>query len=957
MPGGIVRVIGRLCLLGLLVAAPPPGWAQGTGVIEGTVRDGRSTAPIVDAGVEAVGTGQSVRTGPSGSFTLRVPEGTNEIRVVAPFYRTETRSGVAVSAGGTTRLDVALEPSGAAEVEVLEIVAEAGGDSESNQLMRRLQAPMVAETISAEIIRKLPGSDAASVAKRVPSVTVQSTEDGEKILCVRGLCNRYTIGLVDGMLLPSTNPIKRLVPAEIFPAEFLGSLAVYKTFLPNLRGNFQGAQVEFELAEPPEELTYSLSTSVGGNTQTTGQEFATYEGSDLDGLGLGKDFRSPPASLPDDLSSVSDARRFRVARSFENIWDVDTETAGPNTGGKFSIGNTVGPLGFLLAGLYGNEYHTRTELTRTLRNEAQSDVGTPDIAPRDVFPDSQRSRFNTRLGGFLSTKLTLSDEHAISLRSFINRRSQDEVTQQLAGPGNGGLVNGNDQITQRQWRLKYLEDEVAFGMLSGDHLFPWVEVEWRGAMSRSTRDEPDTRHVTYQGIPPDVLRFQEDSLGGLRINNETTERLYDAALDVTLPFQTWLPFTDVWTGLDANVQTGFAYTQRDRDFDQRRFRFAPDPASQDTSKDPEILFAPNNIGPGAADVNETTLPTDAYHATEEVYAYYGMTEIPIVQDRLRVVGGVRVEDATITLDTQTFRTDDLCRGNESICPLEVRREHTDVLPGVSLIYSPRSDMNFRLGYGQTVSRPEFRELAPTQFPAQRGERPSFGNIELIQSEWTNYDARWEWLSGDDELVSLSAFYKEGENPIERTEINLASDVGQTWINASETKLLGFEAEARKNLGFLGPYAGGLDLDGFSFSTNATWFPSKKTTVPQDDVSGLSTLQTNAERDAVSVPDFIVNATLEYELPDVFTARILYQTVGRELDFSGSNGVPDAFSERRDQLDVVLQVPLERWIGKPVKMQFAVENILNDQEITSQGPFTIKRYTDGVFAGMSLTYTY
>jgi hypothetical protein len=934
------------------------GWATGvsaqsTGTIRGIVQDATTGSPVVGASAEALGTGVSATTGPAGSFVLQVPAGTHQVRVFAPFYRSTLLEDVTVAPGGSATANATLAPTAASAIEVIEIVADAARGSEAGELSRRLQAPTVSDTISAEIIRKLPGSDVASVAKRVPSVTIQNTPDGEKVICVRGLCNRYTIGLVDGILLPSTNPTKRLVPAEIFPAEFLGSLAVYKSFLPNLRGNFQGAQVEFELRDPPEDLSYSLNVSTGGNSQAIGQDVQTYKGTSADYWGFGEEYRSLPDGLPGDLSLLQTDQRARYGKQFRNVWNVDSTTAPPDLGLKGSVGNTYGPLGFLLAAVYKNEWRHREEFRQTLRADS---IG-GDVRPTNVVPDTTRSSFNTRLGGFLSANLTLTDENILSLRSFVSRRSQDEVSTSFFGRSNDGLVSGAPGADQLDWRLRYLEDQVAFNMLRGEHRYEPLEIGWRAAIAETSRREPDTRHNSYRseekGQP---LQWEDDTLSGFRINNTTDELLYDAGIDFTVPFTTWLPFTDVWDGLAGNLKFGAAYTLRERDFAQRIFNYTANPGTQNLRLDPESIFAPGNIGLGGARFTESTLATDAYSATEQVVAGYAMAEIPIIEDRLRVIGGVRREDGRIELDTIVQRNEELglCLDvtNQVTCPFLAVRDDSDLLPGVSLIFTPLDAMNFRLGYSETVSRPEFRELAPSFFPAQRGQVTSIGNITLVQSTWTNYDFRWEWLFGDNELVSLSAFYKEGQQPIEAVELQVASTLNQTWINGEETKLLGFEFEGRKNLGFVHEW-----IDGVSFSTNVAWFPSKETTVSQQSVAGLSTTLTSVTRSPVDVPDFIVNATLEYELPGFFTARLLYQTVGETMVAAGSVGVGDAFEQRADQLDLVLQIPLDEWIDQPLRLQITGENLTNDQFIVRQDDFTTRRYTRGIEFGIGLTYSY
>jgi TonB-dependent receptor len=580
----------------------------------------------------------------------------------------------------------------------------------------------------------------------------------------------------------------------------------------------------------------------------------------------------------------------------------------------------------------------------------------PNVIYQNLFPDNERDRIFTRLGGFLTSSLQLPNEQQLKMTAFVARRTMDETLFQEATPENGGIINDvPDQFTQLQTQLKYLEDQVAFGQLRGGHpIFEWLNLDWRSAISLSSRNEPDTRYLTYQkqGTGSDPPLFTSDSLGGQRIFNQTQEWLSDSGLDITIPFDTRLPGTDFWSGLPAKFKAGWNYNFRSRTFTQRRFQFVADGATQNLALPAQDLFAPGQIGPGGASANETTLPTDSFDRTEAVLAYYGQLELPIVRDRLRLVGGLREEHSRIQLNTAVARNDVFCADNESYCDVSINLDNDNLLPGVALIYSPRNDMNVRFGFGKTVSRPELRELAPTEFPAARGQLSQFGNPSLMQSTWTSYDLRWEWLPSATDAVSFGTFYKIGQDPIEQTEVNQAGSVAQTWINAEQVKLLGFEFEGRKTMDFISP-----KLRGLSLQTNVTYFPVAKTNVPTALVAGLPTLQTNTKRGAADVPGFIVNAVAEYTIPDTMTARLLYTTAGQTLLRAGAQGLPDTFGQRYDTLDSTLTFPLNRFFDAPVSLTLSAENITNDQVVVNQGDLVTYRGTRGVTFGISVTYSH
>src|SRR6185369_804812 len=124
----------------------------------------------------------------------------------------------------------------AAGMDVVEVVAQANKAAEATQLQRRRKSSVVSDTVSAEVIKKSPDSDAGEVVQRVPAVTVKD----DKFIFVRGLGERYSSALLNGSRLPSTDPEKRVVPLDLFPADFLESLSIIKTYTPDLPGDFSG---------------------------------------------------------------------------------------------------------------------------------------------------------------------------------------------------------------------------------------------------------------------------------------------------------------------------------------------------------------------------------------------------------------------------------------------------------------------------------------------------------------------------------------------------------------------------------------------------------------------------------------------------------------------------------------------------------------------------------------------
>jgi outer membrane receptor protein involved in Fe transport len=261
-------------------------------------------------------------------------------------------------------------------------------------------------------------------------------------------------------------------------------------------------------------------------------------------------------------------------------------------------------------------------------------------------------------------------------------------------------------------------------------------------------------------------------------------------------------------------------------------------------------------------------------------------------------------------------------------------------------------MNVRASWSENVSRPELRELAPTEFPAQRGDRSTQGNPALEQFRITSWDARWEWFYSPLELVSLGFFYKQISQPIEKYTLYVSTEPIDSFANAEgDATVYGVEVEARKDFGFIRPA-----LKALNATVNFTWAESE-VDVGTPVIEGFTVRPTSPKRSLIGQAPFIVNAAIEYSNPDWATARMTYFTSDRVVDTAGSDGFPDTFEERRDRLDFVLIVPLKRWVGLPLSTKLSVENILNDQIRFTQGPFVQRRYVDGTSFGLSLTYTH
>jgi hypothetical protein len=908
-------------------AAPAPAAPGPTGAIAGKVLDTATGEPIIDAGVEIVGSKRQTRTDVDGRFDFKVAPGTYELRVFAPGYQGARITGIAVEPGKLATANATLNPAAGAGVEVVEVVAKANKAAEATQMLERKSANVVEDTVSAEIIAKSPDSDAAEIVERVPAVTVKD----DKYVFVRGLGERYSSALLNGNRLPSPDPNKRVVPLDLFPAQFIDSIAIIKSYSPDLPGDFSGGLVDINLRSFPDVFTAKLGMSIGGTTTSTFQPFKDFDGSG-NALGIAADNGLPSIFGSKTIGAPPAAQAGVFASKLPNVWTPFTTTAPPNFGLNFQIGNSWGPLGMTLGTNWTNAYKVeRNRIERQFANTG--DVENPVIELTDDF----RYQYNvaeTGIGAVYTAGYDFNPDNRINFRALYNRNTENRVEL-----GTGVTSQNEDQINNIT-RLEYGVDDLVFGQFQGQDHTDWFDVDWRTAFARSTENLPDTRTTDYVNIPDDPTAppiFVPASQGGTRVFFDITEYMSDSAVDFTIPFRTWLPFTEVWDGLPARLKLGPAYMHRERVTDLRSFRYLPRGA-QDLSQPPDELLAPDRVGQGLVGFEETTAPRDSFSASEDVAAFYGLFDLPIVRDLLRLVAGVRTEYSYIHLTTH----------DDSGRRIENNINNLDPLPSVALIASPREDMQVRFGWSQTVSRPEFRELSPVFYPEPRGLRPTIGNPFLVESNIDNLDLRWDWFLSPLELVSLSLFMKNIDKPIEEVVIAQSSNVANSFTNAKSADLMGIEGEVRKNFEFVTP-----PLKYLSFVGNAALIDSDVTAAPRTPTQ----VQTSSNRPLQGQSPFVVNLMLDYTHPAVGTARLLYQVSGRSIAAVGAYGLPDIYEEKRNQLDFVFvkqDVPI---FGQPFDLKFTAENLVNDRYLFTQGGETQERYVKGVTLSFGLSYNF
>src|SRR5258706_2144632 len=159
--------------------------------------------------------------------------------------------------------------------------------------------PEVVSVLSTADIARTGEGDIAGALSRVTGLSLV----GNGYVYVRGLGDRYSLALLNGSPLPSPEPLKRVVPLDLFPTNVIASSLVQKSYSPNFPGEFGGGVINLTTKSAPAESFLTVSGSIGGRSTTTGQLGYTYFGSNSDWTGFDNGTRDPPPALKAFLAS------------------------------------------------------------------------------------------------------------------------------------------------------------------------------------------------------------------------------------------------------------------------------------------------------------------------------------------------------------------------------------------------------------------------------------------------------------------------------------------------------------------------------------------------------------------------------------------------------------------------------------------------------------------------------
>ncbi len=780
---------------------------------------------------------------------------------------------------------------------------------------------------SAEIARTGEGNIAGALG-RITGLSVV----GSGYVYVRGLGDRYSLALLNGLPLPSPEPLKRVVPLDLFPSSVVSSSLVQKSYSVNYPGEFGGGVINLTTKAVPREGFLTIGGGIGADTETTGKLSYSFYGSKSDWSGFDNGQRDYPPALRDFFASgarlsagtydstalAGQLVNFRTAVVQKRGDTAPNFSASLSAGKSFDIG--FGELGVIAAAGYSNKWQSRETVQQQSRS---AELETLDSDFVQVGSD-QRIVVNGLLG--------LGLEFGPNKLRWTNLYIRDTIKQARLSLGTRDRTPVDYMRQKTAWYERQLIDTQLVGEFK---LTPDISLELRGSYANSQREAPFETNIEYvrTNSPTDLYgAYFVNVLNRVRgradvIFSDLNEDLWTGGADLS-----WRITPEI------SATVGGTFSQTERTSSRRQFIFNPGEnfVPGVGLLRPDLLLAPNIVDFYNITVFEGDEESPAFLARLRNWAGYAKGNVQVT-DELSIDAGVRYEKARQTVDpAQVFATPGTTVGT--------RLDKSYWLPAATVTWQFRPDMQFRLNASKTIARPQFRELINQPFFDPDANRTYRGNQLLVDSELLNGEARLEWYFAPEQRLAVSGFYKKIDRPIEAYVADEGNDFVTSYANAPEATLYGAEIELQKyfDLSAMGGFFGERRAVAVA---NYTYTRSKLKVGAGDGIAipgvanGVASDYFRNGSPLTGQSDHIANVQLGLEA----TSRLSQQTIlltyaSKRVVSRGANGTPpqpDVVERPGLRIDLVAREGIALANGRELEIKLEARNITGAKHVEFQ----------------------
>lgn len=612
----------------------------------------------------------------------------------------------------------------------------------------------VMDSINSEDIGKFPTENVAEALQLVPGVQIERNRGEGLFVSVRGLGPEFQITQLNGSSLAINENVEnsgqkgRSFRYDVLPSELISSIDVIKAPEARLEEGSIGGLVDVKTFKP-----IQLGHSAAISLKMSHSDFAGGTDPKVSGL---KSWLNDEGTFGVLVSAAYGKRKIRQDRAFTFNWIQSQEDGDPLNG-------------------FFKPQRNRPTLERQER-ERVSLAGSVQWQPSDSYEGSLDILWSQFSVDF--------DEIGLDL-GFGS-----EVTNAVTS-GNT-VVAGTAKETGIQLSRetsKSLHDTFSLGLKNHWDNNDWhFDLNLTASSAKSNTDDPIRRNRlrTFSDLnfdysngfnsgpslmTPTIDVNDEAAFLGRRIEYRTID-VKDS--DNGFKFAAQYDLNDIFT----NVQMGFGFRDRSREYARRDIRFSFDGAFSDDFFDdfpvddfladvsgdfPRRFVVPSKtrffdefFDQDA--VNEPLTSDDlkrSYHVDEAILSTFIQGNFGAESEEDAIFGNIGIRIVQTTQSPSGLRII-----NEIPTPVSFENKYTNVLPSLNFNFRLSDDVLLRTGSAKVIARPALNQLTPglsvnTDAPTAQGGEPMLNPYEAIQ-----YDAALEWYFSDAGLLSFSLFLKD-----------------------------------------------------------------------------------------------------------------------------------------------------------------------------------------------------
>ena len=730
------------------------------GTIKGTVTDKQTREPLTGATIQIAGTTQGTVADVDGNYSLDVNNGTYTLAIKYVGYKDIIINNVKAGKSDLI-LNFELESDAQALGEV-SVVARKNLEGERALQMERRKATLAIENLGS---KEMSLKGIGNVEEGVKKITGISVADAGQLI-VRGLGDRYSTTTLNGLPIASPNPDNKLIPLDLFPSSTVQNITVSKVYNAEAFAYYSGAHIDINTKENITEDFFNIGFNTGGKFNTLGKDSyrMNRNGSLFRTSGVDQAALNMPLSEFDNY--------VKTRNIFDTSFAVKKKSSLPDFSGNLGFGKNIGigsqTLSILASASAGNSFQNMDNaFYKTL--EATGSV-------QDNFAyDSYAQELKLAALGHIGYTLRRHDR--IGYTFFYARNATDTYQRREGIDAEDHELIGSNNITH----IYSLQNHQLDGVHSFGGREQW-ELTWGGSYSKTGSEEPDRRQVMY-------IKNDNGALSLFKLNRQETMR-YFGSLDE----EEWNGNLAMrWKWNENNfLKLGVNYKNKSRDYKATRFYYnlnKIDPVITDIY-DTDGFLNQENIADGNVVVQRVMQPKDSYRAGNEIYSGYLLTDFYPVPSLL-VNLGVRYEISRQWVDYATDGGDWYAERRNL--------DKNDLFPTLNLKYTVNDANSIRFSASRTVTRPSFIEMAPFLYQESYGSAQIRGNNELQNGYNYNFDLRYEHFGKNGDMISLTAYFKYLDSPIERIQALQGGATLHSFQNADNGMAGGMEVELRKQL--------------------------------------------------------------------------------------------------------------------------------------------------------------